>query len=52
MVSIRDIKKIESEDMCVVITAMGYYEEILGELHKEGVLRTISLQELIYDACC
>ena len=46
------IKKIESEDMCVVITAMGYYEEILGELHKEGILRTISLQELIYDACC
>ena len=52
LVSIRDIKKIVSEDMCVVITAMGYYEEILGELHKEGILRTISLQELIYDACC
>ena len=50
LVSIHDIKKMESEDMCVVITAMGYYEEILGELQKEGILRIISLQELIYDA--
>lgn len=50
LLSINDIADLDMNDTCVVITAMGFYEQILDELHEKGVEDVISLRELIYDA--
>lgn len=52
LLSINDIADLDEDGMCVVITAMGYYREIMDELQVKGVSRFISLKELVYDACC
>lgn len=52
LLSIDDIVDLDSENTFVVITAMGFYEEILGELHQKGIMNVISLKELIYDVYC
>ena len=37
-------------DTCVVITAMGFYDEIAGELQMRGITNYVSLREVIEDA--
>ena len=36
----------------IIITAMGFYEEIKINLEEKEIFNFISLKELIYDAYC
>lgn len=52
LISIDDIKSIDMEDVCVVITAMGFYEEIADEFRDREITSFISLRELLYAVYC
>lgn len=52
LLSIDDIKEFDMDDTCIVITAMGFYEEIVDELKEKGITNFISLREIIYDVYC
>lgn len=52
LISIDDIKSIDRDDTCVVITAMGFYEEIVNKFRDKEITNFTSLRELIYDAYC
>lgn len=48
LVSVRNINKYLGDEDYIVVTAMGYYEEIKTGLEKEGYARIISLRTLLY----
>lgn len=48
--SINDILKIDMKNVKIIITAMGFYEEIKNNLEDKGISNFISLKDLIYDA--
>ena len=50
LLSINDIVEMDINGLYVIITAMGFYTEILRELHEKGITNIISLRELIYDS--
>lgn len=53
LLSMDDVIKMDrKDDTCIVITAMGFYEEIADMLRENGVINFTSLKELIYDVYC
>lgn len=52
LISIDDIAGMDLDGVSVVITAMGFYEEISNELRSKKITNFISLKELIYDIYC
>lgn len=50
--TIDDIALLKMENMCVVITAMGFCEEIRSELRKRGISKIISLKEMVNEVFC
>lgn len=52
LISIDDIARMDINGVCVVITAMGFYEEIASELRNKEITNFTSLKELIYDVYC
>lgn len=52
LLSIYDIAALEMENTCVIITAMGFCEEIIKELKKNNISKIVSLKELINDVYC
>lgn len=47
LLSLEDLSLEKYKNEYVVITAMGYYEEIRCELQKKGIEKVISLREVI-----
>lgn len=45
------IREIVTDDDIVLVTAMGWYDEIKIELKRLGIKRIASIQEIIYDMC-
>lgn len=52
LLSIDDIMDLNMDDVCVVITAMGFCEEITEELKGRGIKKIVSLKEMIYAVYC
>lgn len=52
LLPLNEIAKLDEKNIWVVITAMGYCKEIMGELQNKGISNIVSLQELIDDAYC
>lgn len=52
LLSVDDILDLDMGHVCVVITAMGYYNEIINELKAKGISNITSLREMIYDVYC
>lgn len=52
LMSINDIVNLNMNDTSVVITAMGFCEEIMDMLKSEGIINIISLKEMIEDTFC
>lgn len=50
LVAMDDIVEINEENVYIIITAMGFYDEIAGELTEKGITNFISLRELVFDA--
>ena len=51
LMSIDDIQEVNVDSTCVVITAMGFYDEIVKEFREKGIVNYISLREVVEDAC-
>lgn len=51
LLSIDDIQEMIVDDVYVVITAMGFYDEIVKELQEREIANYISLKEVIENAC-
>ena len=52
LLSVDDLIESDMRNVCVVITAMGYYNEISNELKEKGITNITSLREMIYDVYC
>lgn len=52
LISINDIAGMNRDTICVVVTAMGFYDEIADELQNKGITNVKSLKDIIYDAYC
>lgn len=52
LLSFSDALELDMKNVKIIITAMGFYEEIKSNLEEKGILNFISLKELIYDAYC
>ena len=50
LISLDKIQNFIEDNTCVVITAMGYCEEIVDEFRKKGIEKFILLSDLIYDS--
>jgi hypothetical protein len=50
LITIDDLEKLDLSQICVVITSMGFYDEIKDDLNKRHIKNVISLRELIEDA--
>lgn len=52
LLSFSDILELDMKNVKIIITAMGFYEEIKINLEEKEIFNFISLKELIYDAYC
>ena len=52
LLSFNDILKLDMRNVKIIITAMGFCEEIKNNLEEKEIINFISLKELIYDAYC
>lgn len=50
--SLDDMKEYKKDNVCIVITAIGFYEEIKSEFQTKGIGNFLSLKDLIYAAYC
>ena len=48
LVPVNNIKKYLGDKDYIIVTAMGYYEEIKTRIEKEGYAQIISLRTLLY----
>lgn len=49
LITMNEVQNLITDNVCVVITAMGFCEEIVGDLRKRGIEKYILLRDLIYD---
>ena len=52
LIPVSDIRPLQSADTCIVITTVGYQEEIEDDFKRRGIEDYILLRDLIYDAFC
>ena len=52
LLSFSDILELDMKNVKIIITAMGFCEEIKNKLEEKKIMNFISLKELIYDAYC
>lgn len=50
--SLNDVKEYKKDNVCIVITAMGFYEEIRREFQEKGIKNYVSLKDLIHTVYC